>query len=192
MTLVIPPGFAQAALRFRLSGDPEVMITTCGISVAGNGQAEALALRNAFIASVDNPNFNAGWTFIGTRLLVGQDGGPPTVVESPVNYIGTGPSNGLPNNCSYLVRKQTDRGGRQGRGRMYFPWILGSEGDVDQRGLIAGPLVGGLQAVIDFIFGEVNPFLLHDSTSPGSAVPDAVTAFIVDGQIATQRRRMRS
>jgi len=192
MTLLIPPGFAQAAFRISLSGDPEEMITTVGVDIAGTGQVEADAMRTWFIATFPVGDLSNQFTFRGVTLRVGQDGAPPVVIEAPANHVGTAVSAGaLPNNCAYLVRKNTNRGGRQGRGRMYWPTFIGSEEEIDQRGMLSALAIDDLGDRFTSLASQVDLVLLHDDQSPGPNTPDAIVGLVLDNQIATQRRRMR-
>lgn len=191
MALLIPPGFAQASLRWSLTGDPEVMISTVGIGVNGPGQTEADDLADAWIASWPAANMFSQYTFLGVVLRVGQDGGPPIIVEAPRSQVGTATGNPLPQNCTVLVRKSTSTGGRSGRGRMYLPPYGLSESFVDSKGMIEPATVAVLQtAVSAALFGTVDPVLLHDEASPVTA-PSPLSAVTVDTRIATQRRRLR-
>lgn len=191
MALIIPPGFAQVALRFALEGDADVMITTFGVDLAESAEATAVGIAGAVELTWPAATLLGGWTFVGVRLAVGQDGGPPAIVDVPSGITGTGSTAGLPTNCAWLVTKQTALGGRQGRGRCYVPPCVGVEGDVDMNGVLSAPQRSGLQDAWDDIVAGVQGVILHDSTSPAQA-PTPITSWVVDRQIATQRRRMRS
>lgn len=190
MSLVIPPGFAQVALRYRLDGDPEEMISTFGVVVDGNGVAEAGAIVSAHETSFPAAAIASGWTFVGVTLRVGQDGGPPAVVELLEATVGTAAANGLPNNSAYLIRKSTDVGGRPGRGRMYIPPFVIQEGDISQTGFLTESDRSDLSDLMGPVLNAAPPVLLHDSLSPVTD-PTPITSFSVQPQIATQRRRMR-
>jgi hypothetical protein len=117
--------------------------------------------------------------------------GPSALVSS--NIQGTGGSNGISSNVSYLVRKVTALGGRAGRGRMYLPGP--TEADVNEAGAILGARVTSLQAALnDFLTQMVadgdGPVLLHGVGSPIST-PTPITSFSLDTRAATQRRRLR-
>src|SRR3954468_18619565 len=120
MSLVIPPGFAQVVYRSALVGDPEECLWTIGVAMTpfADGQAAADGLRNDFVAAYPAANILLGWSFIGCRVYVGQDGGPPTVWESTgvvINGSNAGPA--LPPNCAFLVQKRSAFAGRRNRGR---------------------------------------------------------------------------
>lgn len=190
MSLVIPPGFAQVALRYRLDGDPEEMISTFGISVEGDGDAEAGSIVTTHNGQFLGASIATGWTFLGVTLRVGQDGGPPAVVELLSPTPGEAAPSSLPNNCAYLIRKQTALGGRAGRGRMYLPPFVIQEGVIDQTGLLEESDRADLEELISPVIFVRPAFLLHDSLSP-TTTPTPITGISVQQRIATQRRRMR-
>lgn len=191
MSLIIPPGFAQVALRYSLTGDPEEMVTTYGIEVAGPGLTEAEAIADAHDVSFPGAFILEGWTFVGVTLRVGQDGGPPATQEVLRGTVGTAEAQGLPNNCAYLMSKHTTRGGRQGRGRMYWPPFAVEEGVIDNNGMIGEAERAILEGLMLDVLAATTNYLLHDESSPGSSTPDEIVSFTLQRQLATQRRRMR-
>jgi hypothetical protein len=191
MTILIPDGYAQGAWRFSLTGDPEVMVTTCGLAVVGSPQATADAFADTWLSEFPAANSADEWTFLGAVLRVGVASGPPVIVEAPRTVQGTQGGNPLPSNCSLLVRKQSALGGRQGRGRFYVPLVAINELDVNPNGIIVAEAVTALQGAWDRMHALISPVILHDGLSP-DALPTPITRFVVQNQIATQRRRMRS
>jgi hypothetical protein len=191
MTLVIPDGFAQAAWRFSMTGDPEVMVTTIGLETGVVGQVVAEEFADTWLSQFPAGNMSAGWTFLGAVLRVGQPSGPPLILEAPRNIAGTQGGPSLPNNCTLLIKKRSTLGGRQGRGRMYVPMTSVGEESVNRNGLIDQAVVESLQTAWTNIYGQLDAVILHDSSGP-ITVPTPITALIVDPRIATQRRRMRS
>jgi len=191
VSLIIPPGFAQVLLRYRLANDPEEMLASYAVSVDGDPIDIAGAISTAHITAFPAASMSDQWTYVGVTLRVGQDGGPPVVVELLEGLQGTATDPPLPNNCAYLIRKQTARGGRQGRGRMYLPPFILSEGSIDANGMLQETDRSNLQGLISEVCETAPPFLLHDESSPGSSTPDAIVGFVAQIQLATQRRRMR-
>jgi hypothetical protein len=164
------------------------MIVTCGLFLTiGTPQEEADFWADAMEDALTAGFMNTGYVYTGAKLRTPAGG----IYEAPRTVAGAGGGNPLPNNCTMLVRKITARGGRQGRGRMYLPMIFGSENQVSPTGAVEPVLVGAYQAIADNAFPGANWRLLHDSESAGSTVPDQITAFVAQGRIATQRRRMR-
>lgn len=194
MTLVIPVGFAQIAYQFALEGDPEVMISTIGMDLdgvtglpAGAAGVADEAFQNAFPAA----DFYTAWRYLGVRVLIGQDGGPPVVVELPASVDGLQEPGTPPQNCAVLLRKQTGLGGRSGRGRMFLPPFNLAETNVASNGLLDSDYRSDMQAAVNTWMGDFSPVLLHDSATPGSPAPTPITSVVVDQRIATQRRRLR-
>lgn len=190
MALEIPSGFGQLAYRFGLASDPEVMITTIGVDVGADPQGQVDDKADAFAAAVPAASLAGGYSFLGCVLRVGTGTTETVIVEAPRNVVGTAAAVSLPNNCAYLVRKTTGRAGRRGRGRMYLPPYIVAEADIDSNGMLSGPTLTALQAIVDDAFAGSDFVLLHDS-EPASIAPDPILTLVVDRQIATQRRRMR-
>lgn len=204
MALLIPVGFAHAVYEFRLTDDPEPIVTTMGhdlTGVSGGDYTEvANRLFNAFFDSFET-TINNAYALTGVSLYVGQDGGPPAVFESteaeaPFTLTG----NALPQNCAVLMRKRTSLAGRRGRGRCYIPGIL--EASVDSKGLIAPASVDAWQASadqwMDWLDGTepgsvaYPPVVLHRSEGIGEEPPPTpVLLFQIDEILATQRQRLR-
>ncbi len=166
------------------------MVTTVGLALTVVGQINAEEHADLWLSEFPAGNMSSGWTFLGAVLRVGQPSGPPVVLEAPRSVTGTGTDPVPPNNCALLVRKQSTLGGRQGRGRFYVPLTSTNENLVDARGMINTAHVAALQGAWDNLYDGMDPVLLHDSTSPAQN-PTPITKFVVDRQIATQRKRMR-
>lgn len=95
-----------------------------------------------------------------------------------------------PPNVTFLVRKVTQLGGREGRGRMYIPGI--DEVEVDPGGAISSTRRNGMQTQADALMtrlaaNNMEMYLLHNSATP----PTAIDELQVAGRVATQRRRLR-
>lgn len=194
MTLVIPPGFAQAQLRWTLTGDAEVMISTFGVQWAPLGaspEAAADAIATHWSTVFPSAALANDYTFAGVKLIVGQDGGPPSIAEAPRSIPGTSGAAPLPQNCAVLVKKSTARGGRSGRGRMYLPAGMLQESLVSSNGVLTPAFRSDMGFAMTSFGIAVPMVLLHDSDSPGDLAPDPVTQLTVDSRIATQRRRLR-
>lgn len=202
MALIIPPGFAQAAWKWELNGDPEMIYTTCGLNVGGFGgdfQAACNAAGADMFGAFPPAQTSNQWRYRGVVLRVGQDGAPPIVFETLYNDVGTGGATILPQNCAMLVRKRTASAGRRNRGRFYFPMLGILEAAVSQIGVINAADVTNAQARVDDLFSRQTtgpnptpPVILHSDggvTAPGAPTP--ITGYGVESIIATQRRRMR-
>ena len=204
MALIIPVGFGQAVYEMRLVTDPDPIVTTMGhdLSNVEGGDYDTIADRlfNSF-HDAWSPIINSAYELTQVTLYVGQDGGPPAVVESTETAVAfTGSSPALPQNCAALVRKRTSAAGRRGRGRCYIPGIR--EDKVEATGVYLDGYEATLQAAadqwMDWLDGTepgstaYPPVILHRSEGAGTEPPPTpVTAFEVDSLIATQRRRLR-
>ena len=201
MTLVIPPRYAEATWILRNTGDPVAWNVTCGLYMQSGGpfdhdiaQFVYNAFRDTWLAKMP-PEVS----LTGVVLAVGQDGGPPLRLEHNSTATGGENESKLPQNCALLMRKTTARAGRRGKGRMFLPNVL-NEGQVDTVGVIVPNYYAALNVVATQFFAaltapngeqELKVVLLHNSEGAGSTLPDVVTAFSVDQEIATQRRRLR-
>jgi hypothetical protein len=195
MALVLGPGFSQCVLRFKCAGDAEEAVTTIGIAngtVPGGANNSASFVRDAWLASFAVAGQSSSYTFVGVTAYVGQDGGPPVVVEALSGRVGTNATGPIPINCATLVRKQTALGGRTNRGRMFVPPYDWDEASIDGAGNINPGSVAVVQAKYSAFKAAIGTaVLLHDSSSPGDHVPTVISALVLDSKIATQRRRLR-
>lgn len=201
MALVIPPGYAQCSIEITNAGDPEPWYVTHGVSTTAAGgdyPAVGASVMGAFGAAWQS-FLSTGSRISGVYLTVGSDGGNYTLYVTPdVAIIGTSTAEKLPQNCAYLIQKQTLRPGRAGKGRCFLPNVA-PEGQVDNVGVISPTsLVSGQEACdlwLDTLASEVpveTPmFLLHNQGIPSGTTPDSVFRLQLDTRIATQRRRLR-
>lgn len=195
---IIPPGFAQVFFRFRCVGDNEEMLTSIGVRTVGDPpDPDTLAddMATAWLFSWPVGDLSSTYTFVGTRVYVGQDG-DPLVAENLRNTSGTGSGAVPPNNCAALLQKRSALGGRRNRGRMFLPAGYFPETGVDQAGLLTAGTVTTLQ-------GNCNDFLTQIRTgspttdqavilhSSAPSAPTVITTLTVAPKIATQRTRMR-
>jgi hypothetical protein len=199
MTLLIPPGFAQAAFRYSLIGDPQIMVTTLGFdlnSYGGDFEAAATDIRDGWAAGVgDEIAIGNQWSWVDVVLRIGQDGGPPAVVTRVANVVGADSTGHLPQNNTLLIHKTTLLGGRRGRGRMYLPSAHLPESAANDAGVLPDVISSGYttlmeQSRVAWDADGAEPVLLHDA-GVGAAAPTSITSFACDRMIATQRRRLR-
>lgn len=196
MTLFVPPGYKTCAYRFRVTGDLDEMVVTLGIGIDSllDGQEAAEA---AFLAITDTgrpcaPNeMLSGWSCVGTTVSEMTESGS-LIYEHNGSSAGTVAAGGLPQNCCLLVHKRTGVGGRQHRGRMFFPCFNIGESSITNTGTfveahaeIQTMFSGWRSAMVAL---DLEPVLFHTNVS---ITPTPITAFIVDPTIATQRRRLR-
>ena len=79
-----------------------------------------------------------------TARRVGQAGGGPPPSRVSRWRRGSGGAEKRPQNCAALIKKQTNRAGRSGRGRMFLPAVL-DEAQVSQTGIISPLQLADLQ-----------------------------------------------
>lgn len=125
-------------------------------------------------------------------IKIGPDGTGPSA-EFAVNLPGASASNAVSPNTSVLVRKNTNRGGRSGRGRFYLPGLR--EDVVDSGGQIASGTVTSLQSAVDDFYADMiaggMPLVLEHGPLPPVVGADFLTSLTVAPKVATQRRRLR-
>lgn len=195
MSLVIPPGYAQAVYRFTLTGDAEEMVVTLGVDMdefAGDGAAAVDALALRFRTAYPAANILLGYTFVGVTLYVGQDGGPPTVFENVTPVVGTNAGPALPPNCAFLVQKRSASAGRRNRGRMFMPAGVGvGEDSVPATGVMLEAQRIVLQTRVNAWTDPTDHVIFHDSETVGAGAPVPITLFVLQARLATVRRRLR-
>ena len=195
MGTTIPDGYGQARLIWSLAGDVEEVVTTFGYFNANPRDASVAAtlIYNQFVDNFTAADMSNAWSFLGVEVTQNV-GGVMFAGEQRATVAGSNAAAPLPQNCALLVKKQTSQGGRQGRGRGYFPSAYLMEGDVSAIGIITAGVVTALQAkftafLADLDTATIPMTLLH---SDPLNVPDDVTALVVDNRIATQRNRLRT
>jgi hypothetical protein len=203
MGVFIPIGFSQAVIPISLTGDTERMVVTVGFEDVAdqlpNAQAQVIqdALFSASILSASS---------FGVQHTIGPVEVTHMTSLGPQFGIATGSRTGtltdfqtLVQNTCVLVQKRTLRGGRKGRGRMYWPVFFPNEASVDHSGTIVGTAVTAWQtAMTNWLSGcDSNgcPLVLLHSTQengdPPTEAPDPITSLSVQARVATQRGRLR-
>lgn len=74
---------------------------------------------------------------------------------------------------------------------MYIPPFWFSEATVDSRGYLTSAAVTAAQTKVDNWFSGGGWRVLHSDGDTAVPVPTPITSFVVQPQIATQRRRLR-
>lgn len=198
--IVIPEGFGNAVLAWQMAGKTNPVTTTIGYASSvpgGDVQVSADTIYDAWTetgAYCDPVYMSTTWTFLGVTATERIDGELVQAFGGP-GFTGTSSVVAFPPiNCAILARKLTASVGRSKRGRFYLPNLLVQEGEVDNMGRIVSGTLAVLNSLMGVVFDEMNassakPVVLH---SAALEAPTAVTAFPVQGQMATQRRRLRS
>lgn len=201
-----PVGFAEIAVEYVHFADPEPWFNVFGVELdLGNNSAQEAVDHVAAVWTTniaDALSENVIMTSVVGR--VGQDGAPDIVVPSTLpEYTGTNTGAMLPQNCAALIRKNTNLGGRRGRGRFFLPAVL-PEPLVTDTGQMDSTLRSFLQGIADDILlglatpdpvtGATTPMvILHSPGQSGGSVPPPtpVETLTVATTIATQRQRLR-
>lgn len=191
--MVIPPGFAEVTFRWRIASGYRESMTSCGFSIAAWDEDidEVRFAWQAFFGALGSPSTSET---TGVDVKVGtSDPSAPITFSSDVTAAGSGSGALISPNVCLLATKNTGRGGRKGRGRMFLPPPL--EGQIDNSGHLDETFQGNVQeSLTDLITNvgllldsEGGPFLLHSSELDE---PDAITSTVLSGIVATQRDRL--
>jgi hypothetical protein len=192
MTLQIPNGFGQAVAQFGFTlGQSNPMAMVFGYSNLGSadGPTNATSIGDRIDAIFGGTGFTDQVIF--QQLSVLQNPGSETGLATYSTPGGNNSPSFPPNTC-LLVHKTSSTGGRQGRGRMYWPSL--ATADANEAGVINPASLPGFQTLMTGLITQLGldltpMVILHTSVATS---PSLVTALVVDPIAATQRRRMRS
>ena len=192
MPLVIPDGFGQATLEFEYIAGPSNPLA-CVFGYINDG-AQSPAANASFIADAFEQHVMSNGHIANNiqlmRVNVIQNPGSVTASQFS-GFVGPSAGMAFPANTTYLIKKATALGGRQGRGRLYMP------GPNINSIVEGGVLVAGAAASLTSAFEAFNTdlgsvsiemYLLH---TLAATPPSAVTSLSCDPLVATQRRRIR-
>lgn len=195
----IPPGFCKLDLIFQAAS---VMGSSPMVSFAFAVDTETtnVTLWNSELGdalSILQDPLDSGSTVIDAKLRLGEVAPPYFLLDlAPGSNSGSVAGNALAPNTAFLVTKTTATPGRQGRGRMYLPWV--PEDAVDDFGQVDVTARGNVQtAVTDFVADLQSSDLvgewvvLHELGSPLEENPSEVLSVGCSALVATQRRRLR-
>lgn len=181
MTLIIPPGFANAAFHFSSSeGTPE-FVTTIGVDTSGFGGDFVNAANQAFAcyATTILTTTDSSLTLQRVSLSIGSDGPSGSVDSTVTPAPGSRSGTMAPVAMSPIVRKTTTDIGRRGRGRMFLPGVL-TQTEVSEGGVVGSTRVASLQPIVNDFWdalqngdspgNELPPVLLH-SSAPADPTP---------------------
>jgi len=198
VSLVIPPGYGNAAFTLTGAVGTQPYITTLGVDISeygGDHVAAANTLKLTF-ANAFATEMSSSLTLDRVTLTVGQDG-PGGSVDSdtaPDSFSRSGQF--PPTAMSCIVRKVTNDLGRRGRGRMFIPGIV-SENEVGEDGSIVPARQTAITGVLDDWYQELSeplagislqPVLFHASAP---TIPTPITGFAVSDLVGWVRGRIR-
>lgn len=180
--------------RVNLTGDPQPMYSKFSllkVSPSALTQAEVDNLAN--IANTNLvPLYSSSYSF-GPHFVRDGRVGPSVRVDATVGVAtGAAARNSLPNNCAWLIKCQTGVG-RGGRIFLVGP----EEATVSPAGFISSPELPALQTILNTLYGAFSTAPPIDTpgmwvlTAPLTYTPTPITSYVMQPQIATQRKRMR-
>lgn len=203
MSVVIPPGYAQAAITVIGAPGTQPYVTTFGVkleTVGGVGfEQPALAALQCYQQAFKTPTSNA-LTIESCTLTVGSDGGAGSVtVTSPEPGENTGDME--PTAMSPVLVKGTAELGRKGRGRMFLPTGIAKDGTEDNgqldptRQSYFSTAGAAFLALLEdptsrpegFVDSEIPMYLLHS----GPSLPTLVTSLTCSSLVGWVRGRIR-
>lgn len=184
---VIPSGYFLAAYQFDCPAPGGTRRSVCTMGHQGlmvNANLQALA--ESFQENIWDNMGSSAYTFRG---VVGYtETTADYAVRQKVGTLGASP---MAPNVTLLMRKQTGRRGKAFNGRCYWPGMV-YESDVDASGVINPTQLQGFNQFFNSWQSELNtlelePYLFHGEISDPTPIEDLV----IDGTVATQRRRLR-
>lgn len=204
----IPENFFNARYTFTNAD----VVDPMGFSLGGQGDIgmDATEIADA-CADVFITNFLfatsqllLGWVFTGVSVTK-TAAGEPTIGEDLDAVVGSNPASGAVAHTAVLIKKNTGTGGRQHRGRMFWPPFNLTEANVGVGGAILSTFLTAQQTQLnawhaDLVTFLVPPWLLHANLrdpDTGLEIPDSaatptpITSFTIQSRAATQRRRIR-
>lgn len=199
MSLIIPPGFGNAAFVFTTSAGTGPIVTTCGFDISSYGGDFVSAANDmkGTYAGIFGATTAAELTLDRVTLTVGQDG-PGGSVDSDTVPLPMGRSGvQVPVSMSPIARKVTNELGRRGRGRMFLPGLLNNS-EVTEDGSVVPARRDAIQLLLndwmDWLMGvdppgiDLPPVLFH---SQAPADPTPITGFAVSDLVGWVRGRIR-
>lgn len=192
--MIIPDGYAQVNHRFGGTAAPSGAEITYGVILMDEDLEPAdvaEACSDAFVATL-LLMVTESLILTNTHVKFGPNSTGPEA-DHGVSEAGDNSGSGVPPNTSILITKQTNFGGRQGRGRFFLPGAVEASVGVD--GTIVNPYYSDIQSNANSFLAaleaaDVPMALLRAESSPIQTVPP-VTALAVSNKVATQRRRLR-
>lgn len=198
MALVLPDGYGIATITWTVAGAGSPAQSVIGYD---NGANDATTNAERFGTLIQNHllTFMANPVFLDSIRTVQRDGMAYTVAELQPEGENQGqvmtPS--IPSNTSWLIKKVSGVMGRANTGRWYLPGV--PEASVDASGGLDPAIRSAFQGAITdgmIIFNAGGPMvLLHrnplDPDDYSTIPPTDVTNLLLDGTVATQRRRLR-
>lgn len=190
MSLRVPLGFYETTMHFTIPGQDGDVVTSLGWF--GHDSTDPPDFGAVvFILSQLQGNISADCEFSTCTFNLGSAAADNPVHEEAAGFVGLAAGAQHSPATSILVQKRTALGGRQFRGRNYYPGA--EKNSVGDDGIISGATVTGLQTnwdgmVADMATAGDTPQLFHQKLP---TAPTDIVSFQVQAKIATQRTRLR-
>jgi len=192
--MIIPAGYAQINAIHTGAGVPTGAQWTIGVdrtAFSGDPQNVAQAFETILLNSGLYANVHSDCDMTSVLVKFGPNETGPSALE-PANEPGTGGTGGAAA-PAFLIHKNTDLGGRAGRGRFFLPGV--PETAVGPGGVLASGVTTAVNTALASFWldmGDENLglVLLHSEGSP-ITTPTVITSLSCDPVVATQRRRQR-
>lgn len=189
-------GFGQITWRGTNESNGQMFMTSVGFIPVAVGTDDLAEIELAFWGDLSFGGLVwEGWHSQGVQVKIGtSDPHEPITLEGAAGAEGAATGSPSTPQCSVLLKKLTNRGGRHGRGRMYIPgpqeaWVDGG-GFVDPAGMSA--YQDALEVFLE-VFSTASwsdgLVLLHSDAAGGA--PNPIVDWFVEPVVATQRRRLR-
>jgi len=198
----LPVGHGDGAWVLQQTGVGSPMVCTCSFNFStAPTSTQMLDLQDAFGDTL-MPLIGADYTLVNFHVFYRLDASNDQVFDAngPA-VVGTGSvATGITSpQVAMLIRKTTQFAGRRNVGRMFVPGIL--ETDCTSTGSVTPARLSVWQAAAGTLYSRIavyQPEIVHtksyddETEQPPTNIPlpTAVTAFVVDNYVATQRRRL--
>ena len=193
--LLLPAGYGVCTVIVAVSGRTKPFTTSFGYNLPAGAEVDNTAALNSCLITADHPfdhtNMATPYTYLG--ISTRQQGDVDQFgFDLPQSITGTQSILPPSSNCSILVKKTSGLVGKKNRGRMYVPPFNITEADIDPKGIITPAERDAMQFFYDNMLGDLAGadlpmVILHHE----AGTPTPVTSLLVEGLLATQRRRMR-
>lgn len=190
MTVLIPPGFGQLIVSMTSVRSPHVCRNIYGWELTDALDQSQADDWSDNLAAAYKPLMNSGSSYIGLRILEGQDGGDPIEWNSN-SSAGAGTTSGdlTAPQVMFLIKKTTALSGRHNRGRTFV--IDPKESQVQDDGSLTSGAVSALATMANAVYSSPpSPqtglmCILHST----SQAPTPVATFAGEAKVATLRGR---
>lgn len=200
-------GLVTQEVQF-LAGFGHTSVVTFALDCGGEDLPTAQDSIDDFFANITAhiaPTYDSGIAFPPPTIKLGNGGTVPVeAVAAGTTVSGSATVSWDSANIAALVKKSTGLGGKQNRGRTYWPYLVPSAHIVEP-GLIDSAELPGLQTIMTNFFNQLTtdgtPMVIANKLFNQPLAPHhvvriqkgpVVTSYVLEQTLATQRRRLRS